>query len=194
MFWENERFFDKIWTWEHCGFRKLTFLAKYGYESIDFLVKIGRKKRVPYWLFCYIVLTEWTFLDQLWAWHKGVFHGIFSKMREWTVFWQNMRMRAGVFREWMIFWQNMGMGVEFFSWIIWEKKFFCDFLAHNIYYSFDRIDVFLTKYMHDSGGVFHEKCGKNYMRAQFLWECTFLWRNRGMSVVCFFRERTFFEI
>ena len=73
-----------------------------------------------------------------------------------------------------------------------KKMFFCDFLAHNIYYSFDRIDVFFTKYMHDSGGVFLEKCGKHYMRAQFLWECTFLWRNRGMRVVCFLGKGRFF--
>ena len=62
-----------------------------------------------------------------------------------------------------------GYGGRIFFREKYEKKmFFCDFLAHNIYYSFDRIDVFFTKYMHESGGVFLEKCGKHYMRAQFL--------------------------
>ena len=110
-------------------------------------MKIGRKKRVPYWLFCYIVLTEWTFLDQLWAWQQGVFHWIFSKMKckscvfeRVDVFLTKYVHESRVFREWMIFWQNMGMGVDFFFVKNMRKKcFFVVFLAH---YSFDRINAF----------------------------------------------------
>ena len=163
-------------------------------------MKIGRKKRVSYWLFCYIVLTEWTFLDQLWAWQQGVFHWIFSKMKckscvfeRVDVFLTKYVHESRVLREWMIFWQNMGMGVEFFFVKNMRKKcFFVIFWPIIYIILLTELTFFFTKYMHESGGVFLEKCGKHYMRAQFLWECTFLWRNRGMRVLCFLGKGRFF--
>ena len=48
-----------------------------------------------------------------------------------------------------------GYGGRIFFREKYEKKmFFCDFLAHNIYYSFDRIDVFLQNICMTAGAFF----------------------------------------
>ena len=75
-FWENWRFFDETWTFEQCVFKRIdVFLIKYGCESSQFFVKIG-KKRASYWLLWPI---RWCSFDRI------------------DVFWQIMGMRVGVF-------------------------------------------------------------------------------------------------
>ena len=101
-----------------------------------------------------------------------------------------MGVRKVCFLENSHFSTKYGHTSNYFLWKIEKKEIFLN-VVPIIWRSFDRIDVFFTKYMHDSGGVFHEKCGKNYIRAQFLRECTFVWQNMGMRVLCFLENGRF---
>ena len=100
-------------------------LLSYGLREMIFSWKL-RKKRASYLLFWSIMYCRFdrinVFLDQIWAWQQEVFHKIlkqitwkhivFERMNvfltkygheisvffsEWTFFWQNLGIRAGIF-------------------------------------------------------------------------------------------------
>ena len=170
MFWENKRFFDKIWPWEHCGFRKLTLLTKYGYESIDFLVKIGRKKKdilLTFLLYSFDRMDVFgpimgmTAVDFSW----NIFKNEMKKLSFWESgrFFNKIRERKrNVFFEKGHFFDN--------TWA-WEQIFFVKNRKKRTSYwlfwpiiiikcSFDRINVFLTEYRYGSTGFFMIKLDK----------------------------------
>ena len=61
-----------------------------------------------------------------------------------------------------------GYGGRIFFREKYEKKmFFCDFLAHNIYYSFDRIDVFLQNICMTAGAFFMKNVEKTTWAHRF---------------------------
>ena len=55
-------------------------------------------------------------------------------------------------REWQFLIQNMGMRALTFPWKIRKKGIVLTLMAHNLVYSFDRIDVLLSKYDDDRRG------------------------------------------
>ena len=156
-FWENGRFSDNIWAWEHCVFKKIdVFLTKYGRESSDFFLK-NRKKMASYQLFWPIIQCRFdtidVFFDQTWALQEGVFHDFVFKWQENTVI---LKEYSIVLTELTFFLPNMGMTEGGFSWKIWKKlhesivflrewRFFWQNLAMKAVV-FLEIDVFLTKY------------------------------------------------
>ena len=116
-----------------------------------------------------------------------------SVLREWTLSWQYIGMRATCFSQnGRFFWQYIGMRASFFSWKIEKKRASYWIFWPIIKYIFDRIGVFwpiicmLVE-------VFHEKFEKNDIRAMFLREETFFWQNMGMRAKRFLEIGRFFD-
>ena len=119
------------------------------------------------------------FLDQIWAWHKGIFHKkIETNYMRALCFWEKRRF----------FGQNMRMkAVDVLEkhrasyWLFWPI----------IFCSFVRIDVFLPNMGITAGGFSWKFWKKWHESTVFLRELTIVWQNVGMRTLYFLEDWCF---